>query len=288
MIEINELKLGDAIVIHFNKYDAKGVVTDLSIYGKPGTPLSDQRQGWMKVLFNKDSIRDTFPDMGCEIYQHWIDENPDKYERYVPFKSTVRQEEQEQSSRPLAIIKDRCYLCIRDVHLGDYDNDYLAFEKGHVYIGKQLLEEFHGDSKIEGYLYCFEDTDKKIEPEYKIGDYVVYLSSTYLIKDVTDINYVFENVTLFSINDQYKLRLWKPSDIKAGDIVTLTQFDQTYIVYVDEVHPDLYVACGYMSCNGNYFTNEKQVFCNCYINDICPATMEQKEALISNIQKYSR
>lgn len=80
MIEIRDLKIGDIISVILNGHYVAGEVTSLNIEEKPGTPLSDQRCGKIKIKFLEEFWDREYPDRGCEIYQAWIDENPEKYD----------------------------------------------------------------------------------------------------------------------------------------------------------------------------------------------------------------
>ena len=79
MIDIKDLKLGDTISIILNGRYVAGEVTYLDIEEKPGSPMSDERPGKIKIKFLELFWEREYPDRGCEIYQAWIDENPDKY-----------------------------------------------------------------------------------------------------------------------------------------------------------------------------------------------------------------
>ena len=79
MIEIRDLRIGDIIGVRMNARFVAEEVTALNIEEKPGTPLEDVRPGKVKIMFLPEFRKREYPDMGCEIYQAWIDDNPDKY-----------------------------------------------------------------------------------------------------------------------------------------------------------------------------------------------------------------
>ena len=110
MIEIRDLKIGDIIELTMaNGHYVAGEVTALNIEEKAGTPMSDERPGKVKIMFLEEFRDREFPDMGCEIYQAWIDDNPDKYKK-------VSREEALKKAYETGSTDDKLVQLARELH----------------------------------------------------------------------------------------------------------------------------------------------------------------------------
>ena len=109
MIDIKDLKLGDTISVILNGHYVAGEVTYLDIEEKPGSPMSDERPGKIKIKFLELFWEREYPDRGCEIYQAWIDENPDKY-------NVINREDAIKKAYETASTDDKLAQLARDLH----------------------------------------------------------------------------------------------------------------------------------------------------------------------------
>ena len=153
--------------------------------------------------------------------------------------------------------------------------------------------ETENDSNAVNWIIHFEDQDKwklleqdKVEPKFRVGDWVVYDGVTYLITGVYTDGYTNDHQGFIPLKHQDEMRLWNFSkDAKNGDVL-YTSSTASHEIFIfkglsKEGHIECY--CSYDSedkyCDGKYHFIGKPTF------KTHPATKEQCDLLFSKMKE---
>ncbi len=122
----------------------------------------------------------------------------------------------------------------------------------------------------------------KVEPKFKVGDWIVNNDSGVIqhIKEIVNVNdetlYVFDEDKILDVNFQEQYHLWTIQDARDGDVLS----DGTTIFIFKDLLSDGSVM-SYCDCDTD--SGESDAFCPLSVNLMCskitPATKEQRDTL---------
>lgn len=128
----------------------------------------------------------------------------------------------------------------------------------------------------------------KIEPKFKVGDWVVYEcggeTETLQITRIVGETYVFSDDSNLNVVDEDTLRLWDiTKDAKAGDV--LTDGNLPFIFKKIDANNYSYAYCGISVDDGFKIESEGKSGEWTWMQDIKPATKEQRDILFQKMHK---
>lgn len=134
-----------------------------------------------------------------------------------------------------------------------------------------------------------EPTDK-IEPKFKVGDWIVFVKSgsTYQVEKIENYKYtlkhIFGSSFCLSFSDENLIREWTIKDAKDGDILTCGEDIFLFKSY-SALQDSISLSCWYNGQTNNFF-NDKAIYVSLNKrNKICPATKEQRDILYQKIKE---
>lgn len=130
----------------------------------------------------------------------------------------------------------------------------------------------------------------KIEPKFKVGDWVVFVKSesTYQVEKIENYKYtlkhIFGSSFCLSFSDENLIREWTIKDAKDGDILTCDEDIFLFKSY-SALQDSISLSCWYNGQTNNFF-NDKAIYVSLNKrNKICPATKEQRDILYQKIKE---
>ena len=122
---------------------------------------------------------------------------------------------------------------------------------------------------------------EKVEPKFKVGDWITDYTSTFQIIKIEDEWYIADDgdKVCFDVIHQY-YHLWTIQDAKAGDVLA-----DDYGIYIFEKFDECDKNC--FACNGAYQYSEKVFECEHMLcsTDVHPATKEQRDLLFQKMKE---
>ena len=130
----------------------------------------------------------------------------------------------------------------------------------------------------------------KIEPKFKIGDWVVFVKSesTYRVEKIENYEYTLRHVLKGSLclpfSDETLIREWTIQDAKDGDVLACNEDILLFKSY-SALQGNISLYCWYNGQTNNFF-NDKAIYVSLNKrNKICPATKEQRDILYQKIEE---
>ena len=126
----------------------------------------------------------------------------------------------------------------------------------------------------------------KIEPRFKVGDWVVNkFGDSWHIDSLDEKNYQVSNVegnyNYFPISKQDEMHLWTIQDAKDGDVLACNEEILLFKSYSAQERISLY--CWYNGHTNNFHSKEVIDILLTTTNKVCPATKEQRDTLMKAI-----
>lgn len=187
-------------------------------------------------------------------------------------------------------------MCVSNGECEDIENAFhnAIWDKLHRYYCKYIIEKKDEQkSQDKTVLQAIKeekvDNANKVEPKFKVGDWVVLSTSDgRKIVHVVSIEYFPSGEPRYItaegkwFGNGTKAHPWTIADAKPGDVLAFK--DDSYILLVKEVHNTIYgmrVSCYCHVLIGKFETVEYQI----RVDGLYPATKEQRELLFSKMKK---
>ena len=200
------------------------------------------------------------------------------YERYFP---ELKESEDEK-------IKKRIIALINAHGQGMYKEDMLAW------LEKKGEQKSQGKSALEAINEEKVDNANKVEPKFKVGDWISGYYTNYKVLSVNNDGYLVEDVDGNKINILFENEkfhhLFTIADAKDGDVLCC-ESGWTCIFKALDNHTNTFSSYSFMDKTGWFcetgseaHTLEK-AFIKAYNGNIFPATKEQRELLFSKMKE---
>lgn len=134
---------------------------------------------------------------------------------------------------------------------------------------------------------CFDEQkpDDKVEPKFKVGDYVVGKYISGYISEVRDDCYLLDYQG-FSINKQDNYHLWTIRDAKDGDVLHCWIDGDEFILIYKGIKDGYITTYGHLYQKFKSFSEEPTaMFCRTIQGHFTPATKEQRDLLFQKIKE---
>ena len=139
-----------------------------------------------------------------------------------------------------------------------------------------------------------QQTSDKIEPEFKVGDWINGYYTNYKVLSVNNEGYVVEDVDGNKINILFENEkfhhLWTIQDAKDGDVLVNQNREKPFI-FKEYKDNHIYCHCGYTNRKDIFydrfvdFEGEELHWLNLYYEQAYPATKEQRDLLFSKMKE---
>ena len=263
-------------------------------YDKVINKLSRLMEKGVEPLITRADVQDFFPELKeseDEKIKKAIKKVIINYDRSVEVKTDdmLAWLEKQGEQKPIWTDNDRtmAFTLLRDVD----QMTYISKE------GKN--ERLEWLNSLEDKFYGEQKPDDKVEPKFKVGDWVVYECGdetvTLQIARIVAETYEFTDESTINVEDEDTLHLWSISDAKDGDVLTSIGFHSncTFIFdgldnwKFDEPNGDRAVATGHCCITASSDKIEFGVQGpDCIeVNSVKPATKIQRDFLFQKMQE---
>lgn len=130
----------------------------------------------------------------------------------------------------------------------------------------------------------------KIEPKFKVGDWIVFVKhgSTYQVEKIENYKYTLRHISggLLDLpfSNEKLIREWTIQDAEDGDVLTCNEDIFIFKSY-SELQSSISLYCWYNGKTNNFF-DDKVIYVSLNKrNKICPATKEQRDILYQKIEE---
>ncbi len=125
----------------------------------------------------------------------------------------------------------------------------------------------------------------KIEPRFKVGDWVVFIKSknVYKVEKIENYEYTLRHILggslCLSFSNEKLIREWTIQDAKDGDVLACNEEILLFKLY-SVLQGRISLHCWYNGHTNNFHSKEVIDILLTTRNKVCPATKEQRDALM--------
>lgn len=144
-------------------------------------------------------------------------------------------------------------------------------------------------SKVDGKIHNIYHSVDKVEPKFKVGDWVIYEcgedSATLQIKNIVDRTYEFTDDSTLNVVDEYALRLWTIQDAKKGDILQANKCTLIFDSLIKCIDGNTVISSWY-SCDNEKFYGMGTSQPDLWVTEgVVPATKKQCDLLFQKMKE---
>lgn len=244
--------------------------------------LEKQKQAEQKLVISDDALREGITHFGITQYQidNWLKKYVD-VEKQDEKKYVLKSSKDEDVRKFVQYIEKEAKSY--EINLPNRGYDIYAFAKDILaWLEKQGEQKpIDPDNLIQRVdaladIVAEQKLTDKVEPKFKVGDWVVNKFGDVWHIDSFDRNYQVSNgdkYCYFTIEKQNEMHIWTIQDAKDGDILAA---HECYVIFkeIDGLNIKCYCTYHYIGCNPSFYVDTLQNKTAFY-----PATKEQRETL---------
>lgn len=143
---------------------------------------------------------------------------------------------------------------------------------------------------VDKLIYDEQKHTDKVEPKFKVGDWVVNkFGDSYHIDSLDKKNYQVSdgkgNYNYFPISQQDKMHLWTIQDAKDGDVLVHSSFMFDDFIFIYNNTSILQAYCYYSNERNRFIIEDRGHHCPWNMQEVTPATKEQRDLLFQKMKE---
>ena len=250
--------------------------------------------GWFIVMANLPTgqISNHYELKNWDLFQIPEKEVADKWDGHTPQEAADRLHKYLLEKQGEKKASDKVLKIRQELYQSGYNDGYKHGCEDSKKQGEQkpAVTDFNAKdwyvSKVDGKIHDLTyNPTNKIEPKFKVGDYIVSDYCMGRVIEITNDAYLLDTGQGIPFSCEDKVHLWTIADANEGNILAGKIDGDNYILIFKTVKDGWIETYGHYYNAVDRFCVPSQLFCRSYQGTFAPATKEQRELLFQKMNE---